>query len=352
MNMECPGPRDLEGPEAGPFPRRVFSVSTGSLPVALGGPRQGLRRPPAPRVAEQFCGTQAGLRVGSRSLRCWGGSLAQVSGGPGGPGRGRSTRSIFPSLSLCSAGLCTSRCRPHPCVPAAQPQQEGPSPVLERTPAVLGPRGHPHTVTWGLTWVCVPGPVGGRGRRGSVADGPLRALGAVGQQPPRGRVEAAGSLHARLSAGHSGDPGAREMEPLPLGHTRLREGQRALRTKAQRRGSGDGLVEQGRAPNGRSKGGAGQVPGRDLPCGLLWASASSSARRERALVKTPHGDGLGRARQGGGWSRGPVSAGTCVAFLFPLQTQGICSVGAAHRLRCPDPERFRFQVRRTERQEE
>ena len=86
---------------------------------------------------------------------------------------------IFPSLSLCSTCLCTSRCRPHPCVPPAHTQQEGPSPVLDRTPAVLGPCGHPHTVTWGLTWVCVPGPVGGRGRRGSVADGPLGALRAV-----------------------------------------------------------------------------------------------------------------------------------------------------------------------------
>lgn len=40
------------------------------------------------------------------------------------------------------------------------------------------------------------------------------------------------------------------MEPLPLRRTWLRKGQRALRTKAQRRWSGDGLVEQGRAPNG------------------------------------------------------------------------------------------------------
>lgn len=83
-----------------------------------------------------------------------------------------------------------------------------------------------------------------------MADGPLRALRAVGQQPPRGHMEAAGSFHARLSAGRLGDQGAHEMEPLPLRRTWLRKGQRALRTKAQRRWSGDGLVEQGRAPNG------------------------------------------------------------------------------------------------------
>lgn len=38
---------------------------------------------------------------------------------------------------------------------------------------------------------------------------------------------------------------------------------------------------------------------------------------------------------------------TRVALLFPLQTQGICSAGAAPRLRCLDLERFLFQVRRT-----
>lgn len=126
VDMECPGPRDLEGPEAGPFPRREFSVSTGSLPVALGGPRQGLRRPPAPRVAEQFCGTQAGLTVGSRSLHCWGGSLAQVSGGPGGPGHGRSTRVHLPvclSLLYLPLHLSLQASPLHPCssAPAGRP---------------------------------------------------------------------------------------------------------------------------------------------------------------------------------------------------------------------------------------
>lgn len=54
---------------------------------------------------------------------------------------------------------------------------------------------------------------------------------------------------------------------------------------------------------------------------------------------------LGEGVGDGPSPQGPVSP-SC------LQTQGTCSAGAALHLRCPDPGRPQFQVRRTEHQGE
>lgn len=125
VDMECPGPRDLEGPEAGPFPRRLFSVSTGSLRVALGGPRQGLRRP-LPRGWQSssverrlVSGWDPGVSVAGAGpwLRCQ--EALVVRGAGAVPG------SIFPSLSLLylplHLSLQASPRRPCSSAPAGRP---------------------------------------------------------------------------------------------------------------------------------------------------------------------------------------------------------------------------------------